>query len=194
MLRPPYWLHKNIKIPDEEIEQVIDGLKRCSKELTARQYPVLSSYFFKMHQRPDKIWQKKYSNIVKDITKEVGLYTNSRYEFEYWCQYYTTGKKHDAHEHTSLIMNFGVISFVHFLKNTEGKEFQFTDRVGNTFVPPEQNEGDLICMPAWCWHEVRPNTNNKERFVIAGNIVITEMSPPADEQHHKFISNNGYNL
>ena len=97
-----------------------------------------------------------------------------------------TGAKHSAHEHSSPTNNSGVISFVHFLRNTQGKEFQFTDRVGNTFVPPEQNEGDLICFPGWAWHEVKSNRDNKERFVIAGNIVITEMSPPKDEQQHIF--------
>ena len=45
MLRPPYWFHKNIETPSEEIEQVIDGLKKSGKELMVRQYSYLSSYF-----------------------------------------------------------------------------------------------------------------------------------------------------
>ena len=168
---PPYWFHKNIQFPDEEINQVSENLKKISKELLVRKYPMLSSYYFKMHQRPDKIWQKKYSDIVKDITKEVGLYSLCRYEFEYWSQYYLRNTGHPAHCH----FDPSHLSFVHILKSPE-KLFTFTDTVGNTFVPPEQNNGDLFVFPSWVFHEVKPNESGEERFVVAGNITITDMS------------------
>jgi len=51
--------------------------------------------------------------------------------------------------------------------------FRFTDTKGNTLVPDEQNNGDIICFPSWVWHEVLPNKTDKRRVVISGNIKVT---------------------
>jgi len=168
MYQPSYWVHGNIKFPEKEINQVVSELKRLGKELIVRGYPVISSYYFKHFSRPDKIWSDKYGEIIKDITKNLGLYSTTKYDFEYWSQLYTNGTEHKAHHH-----GLGdSISFVHFIKPDKEKSFKFLTNEREEWTPPEQNEGDLIYFPAWCWHQVSPVITD-ERLVVAGNIKIT---------------------
>ena len=34
MYKPPYWFYKNIKFPEEEVNQVMDGVVKKSKEIS----------------------------------------------------------------------------------------------------------------------------------------------------------------
>ena len=77
MFRPPYWFHKNIKFDKEEVDKVAEELKVVSRELIVRGEPLLSSYHFKLHQRPDKIWNDKYSKIMEDVVKEIGMFNTT---------------------------------------------------------------------------------------------------------------------
>ena len=172
MYQPFYWVHDNIKFPEKEISQVVSELKRLGDELTARGYPA-SSYFFKSFSRPDKIWADRYSEIIKDITKNLGLYSTTQYTFSYWSQLYTRGIEHTRHHHGIGDGN-PHISFVHFIKPDKEKSFKFITDEKEDWTPPEQNEGDIIYFPSWCWHRVVP-VQAEERLVVAGNIQITHI-------------------
>ena len=72
MYKPLYWYHGNITFPDQEVEQVIKELERLGEELIKRE-DAISSYYLKVHSRPDKIWQPKYEEIVEEITDSIGI-------------------------------------------------------------------------------------------------------------------------
>ena len=81
---------------------------------------------------------------------------------------------HNPHHHAMLNPDWdSAISWVHFLDVPEQKCFRFTDTKGNTLIPDEQNNGDIICFPSWVWHEVLPNNSGMRRLVTSGNIKIT---------------------
>ena len=166
MYQPTYWLHDNIQFPEHEVEQVSRELKRLGAELTVRGYPA-SSYNFKVFNKPDKIWSKRYNQIVTDITKNIGLNSTSKYNFEYWSQLYTEGTQHNPHHHYEVEGGHPQISFVHFIKPDAPDSFKFITNDKEDWIPLEQNKGDLIVFPSWCWHRVTPI---KERLVVAGNI------------------------
>ena len=170
MYQPSYWYHDNIKFPEREINQVVSELKRLGSGLTVRGYPV-TSYHFKIHSRPDKIWAPKYTKILEDLTKNIGLYSTTKYDFEYWAQLYTNGTKHKRHHH-GVGDGHPHLSFVHFIKPGKEQSFRFITEEGEDWTPPEQNEGDLIYFPSWCWHRVAP-VLVEERLVVAGNIQFT---------------------
>lgn len=168
MYKPSYWVHGNIKFPEQEITQVVSELKRLGSELTVRGYPA-SSYHFKLFSRPDKIWAERYTKILEDLTKNIGLYSTTQYAFEYWAQLYTNGIQHKRHHHHDVDGGHPQISFVHFIKPDKEKSFKFITNDKEDWTPPEQNEGDLIYFPSWCWHRVAPVVA-EERLVVAGNI------------------------
>ena len=103
------------------------------------------------------------------------VYTTCRYSYDYWSQYYRKNIGHHCHHHARGDINaFGQLSWVHFLRPTKDKPFVFLDRTGNTYTP-KQDKGDLIIFPSYVWHEVLPNETNAKRFVVAGNLWITEL-------------------
>jgi len=174
MFKPPHWFYKNTKFPEEEIDQVISKLKQKILEEVIETNPLLTSYFFSMYQRPDKIWNQKYSEIMEGVVKQLGVYTTCRYSYEYWSQCYHKDIGHQCHHHARGNLNaFGQLSWAHFLRTTEDN-FVFLDRTGNTFTP-KQNDGDIVIFPSYVWHEVLPNTTNDERFVVAGNLWLTDL-------------------
>ena len=173
MYKPPYWFYKNIKFPEEEVNQVIDGVVKKNEELIKRDEPLLSSYFYKFHERPDKIWRDKYHTIMENITKEMGMFTTTKYVFEYWSQLYYKNVGHPSHHHVDAErLGLGEISWVHFHRTPKEKCFMFVDHNGQVFTPEEQNDGDIICFPNYLWHQVFPNKSNSQRFVCAGNLLF----------------------
>lgn len=171
--KPPYWFYKNIKFPEDKIHNVIEELKVVSRELIVRDEPLLSSYNFKLHQRPDKIWNDDYKDIMKGIVTQMGMYNTTKYLYEYWSQLYYKNVGHPPHHHEDNESCLaGRISWVHFHKTPKEKSFMFIDCNGQVFVPEEQNEGDIICFPSYLWHQVFPNKSNTQRFVCAGNIAF----------------------
>ena len=173
MYQPTYWVHGNIKFPEQEVNQVVSELKRLGSELLVRGYPA-SSFHFKLFSRPDKIWAERYTEIVSDITKAINLHSSTKYFFEYWSQLYTNNIQHIRHHHFDANDGNPQISFVHFIKPDKEKSFRFVTNEQEDWTPPEQNEGDLICFPSWCWHRVVP-VKTKERLVVAGNIDIAHI-------------------
>ena len=170
MFRPQYWTHGNLKLPDKEVDQVIAELKRLGKELIVRDENI-SSFHFKQHSRPDKIWRNTYSELVEDITKSVGIYSECKYYYDYWSQVYLPKQHHGAHNHLSPPT---YICFVHFIRPGKDKNFKFIDGDGKDYTPEQQNEGDILCFPPFMWHRVAPVL--EERFVVAGNIAITHIN------------------
>ena len=83
MYKPPYWFYKNVQFPEEQIQQVIQQLKVKNRELIVRDEFLLSSYFLKQHERPDKIWEHAYQEIMEGVVRQMGMYTTTRYIFEY---------------------------------------------------------------------------------------------------------------
>ena len=173
MFRPPYWFHKNIKFDKEEVDKVAEELKVVSRELIVREEPLLSSYHFKLHQRPDKIWNDKYSKIMEDVVREIGMYTTTKYTYEYWTQLYFKNGGHPPHHHIDPQQKFyGCLSWVHFHRTPEERYFKFVNNDGEVYVPKEQEDGDLIVFPSIIWHQINPNKSDVERFVTAGNIAF----------------------
>lgn len=178
MFKPVYWLHRNIKFPEDEVKQVIRELRKVGREFVVRGEAV-TSYHFAPHQRPDKIWRQYYADICEEITKDIGIYSTCQYNYEYWSQLYTTNNVHHPHHHFNdsydrdRLARKADISFVHFIQPEE-KAFKFIDNEGKDHTLPQQDPGDIICFPSWMWHWVAP-VKSDERFVIAGNIEIKEL-------------------
>ena len=171
--KPPYWYHDNIKFSPEEIEKLKDDIENIHFD-GVKDNSNLSTYFLDETKRPEIKYNDLYSNIVENITKNVGIYYKVKYRYGYWSQLYKKGMLHLPHHHASLDSKLdSIISWVHFLDVPDQKCFRFTDMKGSYFFPEEQNTGDIICFPSWLWHEVVPNESDKKRLVVSGNITIT---------------------
>ena len=182
MYKPPYWFFKNIKFPKIEIDHVIHTLNTIPsspyEEDNSDGAFMVTSYFLEEKNRPDKIWSKQYSEIHEELFKQIGLYATCQYEFMYWSQFYRKGNKHTPHHHYNPKDDGSVIlSWVHFIRSPY-KGFRFVDKDGKYFVPPEQEDGDLICFPSYLWHEAIPNPKDKQRLVVAGNIKLIHLDTP----------------
>ena len=170
MYKPPYSFYKNIKFPESEIQHVIKKLNGMSN-LDTRRDEFTTSFFLKEQERPEKIWRHRYSQIQEQLLRQIGIYTTCRCEFYYWSQLYNKGDNHCPHHH------FGdgtIISWVHFVRSPF-KAFRFTDKDLNYFIPPEQEEGDMIYFPSYLCHQAMPSCTDEQRFIVAGNIKITQI-------------------
>ena len=165
MLNPFYSYYGNVKFPDTEVDQVIKEMMAI-KPWNGDTY---SSYHLATIIRPDKIWQPRYSEIIENLTKSLGIEKTSKYNWDYWSQLYYPKNKHYAHSHWS---GPSTISFVHFIEPNTENSFRFLDNDGNDYVVPEQNKGDLIFFPSYIWHRVKALKSGR-RIVVAGNIEIT---------------------
>tara|TARA_Y100001937_G_scaffold9685_1_gene11915 strand:- start:480 stop:1019 length:540 start_codon:yes stop_codon:yes gene_type:complete len=172
--RPPYWYHDNIEFNQEQLNQLKLELELIGSEKYAKNKEHISTYFITENKRPDKNYNNVYCSIVEDITKSVGLYYKTKYHYTYWSQLYEKGMTHKPHHHAHEDSKMdSEISWVHFIDVPKQKCFRFTDTMGNTLVPEEQKNGDIICFPSWVWHEVLPNETDDIRVVVSGNITIT---------------------
>lgn len=170
MFKPLYWYYGNVKFPDTEVEQVINELIRLSDHLRLfMEEEAISSYYLDIKDRPDKVWQPRYHEIVENLTKSIGIQSTSRYVWDYWTQLYFPKDHHPPHTHHS---KSSTLSFVHFIEPTKENNFVFLDNDGNEHVLPEQSKGDIICFPSYVWHRVKPLKSGR-RFAVAGNIEIT---------------------
>ena len=121
MFKPLYWYHGNVKFPDTEVEKMISELIRLSGHLRSLmeesrwevwEETAISSYYLDYRDRPDKVWQPRYNEIVEEITKSIGIQSSTRYEWDYWTQLYFANDFHGAHRH---YQGPSTISFVHIL-------------------------------------------------------------------------------
>ena len=93
MYKPIYWYHGNVKFPDTEVEKMISDLTKQGdhikslmekSDLEAWEESSISTYYFDVKDRPDKVWQPRYHEIVEDITKSIGIQSSTRYVWDYW--------------------------------------------------------------------------------------------------------------
>ena len=181
--KPQYWLYKNIKFPDLEVANVIKNIKKIGKELIDRDEKLISTFYYKDFERPDRVFTERYDEIMQDIVKEQGMFTSTKYLWLFWSQLYFHNGCHPVHNHATHndesikhIKDYkDFVSWVHFIKTPNEKCFRFIDKDGQCYYPEEQNNGDLIVFPSYLWHEVTPNISKEERFVTAGNIAFTYM-------------------
>ena len=172
--KPPYWYQGNIKSSNDEIKFLKSEIDLLGETKFAKNNMHISTFFIEQHQRPEKKYVEVYKEIVEDITKSVGIFHKVTYDVSFWTQLYDKGMTHNPHHHALINTDWeSAISWVHFLDVPVQKCFRFTDTMGNTLIPNEQNNGDIICFPSWVWHEVLPNYSNMRRLVTSGNIKIT---------------------
>ena len=181
--KPPYWYHDNIQIPNHEVNKIKSIINNAPiEELLEPDKKHLTTYFYL--EKIDTFFDNFYDKLSVEIMKSIGLFDNTKYEMDYWSQFYRKGMTHRPHHHhASMILKEGDevivedgadISWVHFIDVPDQKCFRFTDTKNNFLIPEEQLNGDIICFPSWLWHEAIPNETNKDRLVIAGNITILE--------------------
>ena len=174
MFKPPYWFHDNVKFSDEDINILKNSLleeQYKNKDIVEHK----TSFNHDPSFRPDRFLNKYYKDIIDDITKKVGIYHLSKYDYFFWSQLYEINGYHGPHNHAGgkgIDLN-AHISWVHFLDVPDQKCFRFTDTKGNILIPDEQSSGDIICFPSWVWHEVVPLETDYLRLVTAGNIGFT---------------------
>ena len=167
MFNPPHWFYENTQFPTKEVDQVNSQIKRIARKPHDGE-PMLTTFFFDHNKRPDNIWIPKYENIIKGMVKDMGLYSTSKYQYEFWSQYYNKDASHHCHHHAGPDPIYGSCSWVHFIRTTGAKEFVFSNKEGDYYTP-KQDEGDIIIFPSYLWHQVMPKKTNSERFVVAGN-------------------------
>ena len=172
--KPPYWYHDNIKFSKDDLNLLKSEIDALREQKFAKRNQHISTFLLEKYERPENKYLDLYKKIVEDITKTVGIYYKVTYDVSYWTQLYDNGMSHNPHHHAMINSDWeSTISWVHFLDVPEQKCFRFTDTKGNTLVPDEQNNGDIICFPSWVWHEVIPNESNVRRLVTSGNIKVT---------------------
>ena len=172
--KPPYWYQGNLKFSENDLKILKTDIDNLGEKKFSKDNKHMSTYFIEQTERPEKKYVEVYKKIVEDITKTVGIFYKTTYNVSFWTQLYDEGMTHNPHHHALIESDSeSVISWVHFLDVPKQKCFRFTDTKGNTLVPDEQNNGDIICFPSWVWHEVLPNETNKRRVVISGNIKVT---------------------
>tara|TARA_B100000508_G_C11349890_1_gene223418 strand:- start:88 stop:630 length:543 start_codon:yes stop_codon:yes gene_type:complete len=172
--RPPYWYHDNFKFSENDLKILKSDIDGLGEKKFAKNNMHISTFFLEQTERPEKKYVEIYKKIVEDITKSVGIFYKTTYDVSFWTQLYDEGMTHNPHHHALIHPDWeSVISWVHFLDVPEQKCFRFTDTKGNTLIPSEQSNGDIICFPSWVWHEVLPNKSDKKRVVISGNIKVT---------------------
>jgi len=160
---PPYWNHKRTIFPRAEIDRVISDIKSNPIE-----YNNISSYPAN-RLRPEARWLDRYSKIIGEFMSDMGLFKRNSYTFSYWAQLYLNNHDHKIHNHLG---DGATISFVHFIRPSPEPLFRFSNFNGEYHVPQKQTAGEILCYPAWLWHEVLPNESNIERFIVAGNVAI----------------------
>ena len=171
--KPPYWYHDNIKFSDDDLEILKSEIDVLREKKFAKNKMHISTFFLEKYERPENKYLEFYKKIVEDITKNVGIYYKVTYDVSFWTQLYDKGMSHNPHHHAMINPDWeSTISWVHFLDVPEQKCFRFTDTRGNTLVPDEQSNGDIICFPSWVWHEVISNESNMRRLVTSGNIKV----------------------
>ena len=167
-----------LHLPEEQVDEVISSIKLQCAEYGG-QYSTYNT-----NPRPESIFIDTYMEVLANAAKAMGLYHRSSYRNIMWAQLYINGGQHAIHDHSGGYLGF---SWVHFVKPTSSKCFHFVDSMSNKTYP-DQDAGDFIVFPQWAQHAVDPNNTMDERFVIAGNILITELLKDDPVNPLKFIT------
>ena len=161
---------------DEDILKDVVSKVTSDPQCEAADLGLHSTYFVpRIEDRAEVTFVEHYKNAIGEGLTALGLQHRCSYVFDHWLQVYGEGNVgHGAHDHYS---NRTVISWVHFLNPSEDKAFHFIDSNHNK-VYPQQNAGDFIMFNPWMLHGVEPCPAG--RYVIAGNVHITELVSPSN--------------
>ena len=159
----------NFSLDSEKLEETIEKVK-TRKDCRVYEEENYSSYYVSgLFDRPEIVFLDDYSDMIHKFMKHVNLFDKTSFSFDHWMQVYTNVQSgHEEHDHFKSSTFF---SWVHFIRPTKNKCFYFTKHGGEK-VYPEQNSGDFIVFPSWAKHGVDANTEDVERVVIAGNIMV----------------------
>ena len=164
----------NCKIRKEKIDSLVSDLKKDDRSF-GKEIKFYSSYYLPVSERPEKRLTSVYNDIITKGSKQLGLFNRSDLSVPFWMQVYPKdGGSHKFHMH---FCGQEIISWVHFLRPSSKKCFYFIDSDGKQ-IYPHQNEGDFIIFPAWALHGVDPNTDDEDRCVVAGNIILDKIECP----------------
>ena len=168
---PPHWYYtEKVLHPKEEIDQVIKEFEAIPLDNHDNLYTTWSP--IDKFEHPERIWNEKYSEIVGNIVCQLGLYRMLFYRYHFWAQLYKNGQSHGSHNHFGPEDDDATISVVHFIRNSNEKNFTFVNEDTNQIYKPKQEEGDIIIFPSYLYHKVTPNNSDLKRFVVALNIVL----------------------
>lgn len=121
--------------------------------------------------RADYYLLDTYKDVIEKMTKDLGLYHRTQYQYQFWTQVYPGDNitHHVAHDHFS---GNEILSWVHFIKPAEKDCFCFLDSDGNPTFPKEQRKNDFIVFPSWALHKILPFRSDEKRIVVAGNVAL----------------------
>ena len=169
---PPHWYYtEKVLHPKEEIDQVIKDFEAIPLD----KHDNLRTTWCRKDgiKHPEKIWHEKYDEIIANIVCQLGLYKMFYYSYHFWAQLYKKGQAHGTHNHFGPNLEpDATISLVHFIRNSNEKNFTFVNEDTNQIYKPKQEEGDIIIFPSYLYHKVTPNTSDLKRFVVALNITL----------------------
>ena len=164
----------NYNIPKDEIDSLVSDLKKDDRSF-GKEIKFYSSYYLPVSERPEKRLTSVYNDIITKGSKQLGLFNRADLAVPFWMQVYPKdGGAHKFHMH---FCGQEILSWVHFLRPSSKKCFYFIDSDGKQ-IYPHQNEGDFIMFPAWAMHGVDPNTDDEDRCVVAGNIILDKIECP----------------
>ena len=164
----------NKTIPKDTIDPIVSNIKKDDRSFR-KEENFYSSYHLPVKERPEEKLSSLYNDIFPKALNRLGLSGRSNVSVAFWMQIYEKGGGgHGFHMHFT---GNEIISWVHFLRPTSKKCFYFIDGDGNQ-IYPEQNEGDIIMFPSWALHGVDSNTEEEDRCVVAGNVILHKIDSP----------------
>ena len=78
--KPIYWYYGNTKFSSEEIDEFKSNIDKMDDKKYTINKECISTFDYYQDDRPDIKYKDIYSEIVKNITKNVGIYHNIFYE------------------------------------------------------------------------------------------------------------------
>ena len=78
--KPPYWYHDNVEFSSKEINDFKSNIDKIGAEKYTKNKECISTFVYCQDDRPDIKYNDMYSKIVKNITKNVGIYNNVLYD------------------------------------------------------------------------------------------------------------------
>jgi len=121
-----------------------------------------------------------YSEVIKDMMSDLGMFKRSQYDFSLWCQMYNSDT--DSHPLHAHFTSNEIISFTHIIDATKQSCFYFIDDDNNKIYPSHQKSGDIFAFPPWRLHGVDPvKEEGVDRLIVAGNIMLRSYHRPEDK-------------
>tara|TARA_R100000742_G_C4226524_1_gene49035 strand:- start:69 stop:632 length:564 start_codon:yes stop_codon:yes gene_type:complete len=159
--------NSNIKLPQNLHDGIIDVIEK--NYIDKEKY--YTSYY---EDKFSDLLLPYYSNLVKHIMKDLGIFKISKYRYNIWVQMYNSETTtHTPHGHFT---GTEIISFTHIINASKEKCFYFLDDYNNKIYPNNQQNGDIFAWPSWLIHGAdnvkEPDIN---RLIVAGNISLKKL-------------------